>query len=145
MNKYRADIHVLDEQRAVQDNTVRVNSFVAVLDDSDDQNYHVAQVVDITDNLVTLHYLGTRGSRLRSAKWAPLYHSLDGTKLLFYTPNTITRNHRRLLGEIENKAIEDSLIILPNLGFTDHMRLSRDTVDILRRYPDYSHHVYKRT
>ena len=35
-----------------------MGSYVAVLDDTGDKHYHVAEVVGMTDQLTYLHYLG---------------------------------------------------------------------------------------
>ena len=67
MQPYVPDAHVLHEQRAVQDNTVQVGSYVAVLDSGEDNHYHLALVTDLTDQITTLHYLGTGSNELRSA------------------------------------------------------------------------------
>ena len=67
MHHYEPDKHVLQEQLAVQDNTVMVGSYVAVLDNDDDNNYHVAQVIAMTDGMTRLHYLATKSKALRSA------------------------------------------------------------------------------
>ena len=68
MNPYSPDEHLQHQQRAVVDNNVYVNSYVAVLDADDDTNYHVAKVLNITDTETTLHYMGTRSKTMRSAK-----------------------------------------------------------------------------
>ena len=67
MQPYSPDAHVLQEQRAVQDNTVQVGSYVAVLDGGEDVNYHLALVTEVTDQLTVLRYLGTKSKELRSA------------------------------------------------------------------------------
>ena len=66
MQPYAPDAHVLYEQQAVQDNTVQVGSYVAVLDNDKDEHYHLAQVTDMTDSLTMLRYLGTSSNNLRS-------------------------------------------------------------------------------
>ena len=144
MIPYAPDAHVIEEQRAVQDNSVTVNSFVAVLDESEDTHYHVARVIDIDEHHTTLHYLGTGSRALRSAVWKFMYHSPDGNGLRYYRQEAITPEHERFTGTIDTRPIEDSLIILPNLGFTDRMRLTKDTRAILRNSP-YEHHVFHPT
>ena len=144
MNPYSPDEHLQHQQRAVVDNNVYVNSYVAVLDADDDTNYHVAKVINITDTETTLHYMGTRSKTMRSAKWRLMYHRLNGDGVRFYDPNVITAAHAPLTGTIDTRPREDSLIILPNLGFNQHMQINRDTALILRSYPQ-KHHVHGRT
>ena len=67
LNPYTPDLQVIEEQRAVQDNSITVNSYIAALDGAEHDNYHIAQVIDITDDLLTLHYMGTGSNNLRSA------------------------------------------------------------------------------
>ena len=69
MQKYASDTHVFQEQMAVQDNTVMVGSFVAVVDKASDAHYHVAEVTDMADDLTMLRCLGTGSKTLRSAVW----------------------------------------------------------------------------
>ena len=49
-----------------------------------------------------------------------------------------------LTGDIDTLPMGDSLVVLPNLGFNDHMQLSRDSVLLLRELP-HKHHVYMKT
>lgn len=132
------------QQRAVVDNTVYLNSYVAVLDNEADVNYHVAKVIGLTAHETTLHYLGTGSKTLRSAKWRLMYHRLDNTGLRMDNPNVITHRHTPLTGRINTRPIEDSLIILANLGFTELGRLNKDTQKVLSSYPQ-KHHVFNRT
>jgi transposase InsO family protein len=144
MEPYRPDDYVQHQQRAVVDNTVYLNSYVAVLDNDDDGNYHVAKVIGLNANQTKLHYMGTASKTLRSAKWRLMYHRLDGEGYQWYNPNTITRRHEPLTGMIDTRPREDSLIILPNLGFNEHMQFNKDTATILKTYQQ-KHHVYGRT
>ena len=78
MQPYSPDAHVLQEQRAVQDNTVQVGSYVAVLDSGEDQHYHLALVTEMTDQVRVLRYLGTGSTELRSAVWHWTYRRKRG-------------------------------------------------------------------
>ena len=49
-----------------------------------------------------------------------------------------------IVGELDTLPIGESLIVLPNLGFDEHQRLSKDTILLLRELP-YKHHVYLKT
>ena len=49
-----------------------------------------------------------------------------------------------LEGELDTLPIGQSLIVLPNVGLDDHMRLSKDSILLLRELP-YKHHVYLKT
>ena len=128
------------------DNTASVGSYVAVLDDSEDRHYHVAQVIDITDENTTIHYLGTGGRNLRGAQWKKLYHLPGSNAISTVEPRTIVRNWMRFTGTIRTGTGEDSLIILANLGFTgpNTMRINSNTRKILSR-SKHRHHVMGRT
>ena len=144
MNPYSPDKHLEHQQRAVVDNNVYVNSYVAVLDEEGDEHYHIAKVLNITEHHTSLHYMGTRSKALRSAKWKLMYHRLNGNGVRTYDPNVITAAHAPLTGDIDTLPRDTSLIVLPNLGFNEHMQLNRDTTLILRSYP-HKHHVHGRT
>ena len=73
-----------------------------------------------------------------------MYHKLDNTGYRYYDPNVITQAHTPLTGTIDTRPIEDSLIILPNLGFNNHAQLNKDTVQVLKTFP-LRHHVFKQT
>ena len=67
------------------------------------------------------------------------------------TPQSTYRMHASetgypnpIVGELDTLPIGESLIVLPNLGFDDNMRLSKDTILLLRELP-YKHHVYLKT
>ena len=51
----------------MQDNTVQEGSYVAVLDDEKDDNYHLALVTEMNDQITVLRYLGTESKEIRSA------------------------------------------------------------------------------
>ena len=64
------------------DPTVSVGSlFVAVLDSSGDNHYHVAKVTDVTDTNVWVHYHGDKSRKIRGIKCASMYHH-PGTNLV---------------------------------------------------------------
>ena len=146
MSRYRSPDEVPADLQTYIDNTVSVGSYVAVLDDSEDRNYHVAQVIDITDENTTIHYLGTGARNLRGAQWKKLYHLPGSNEISTAEPQTIVRNWMRFTGTIRTGAGEDSLIILANLGFTgpDTMRLNINTRNILKK-TNKRHHVMGRT
>ena len=52
--------------------------------------------------------------------------------------------HRQLIGSVETLPIGESLIIMPNLGIDEHMRLTKDTIEILKQFPE-KHHVHGMT
>ena len=60
INKYRAANEVPAALQLVIDYTVSVGSYVAVLDQTEDQRYHMAQVIDMTDEVTTLHLHGNK-------------------------------------------------------------------------------------
>ena len=154
MHHYRPDQHVLYEQQAVHDNSVMVGSFVAVLDTAGDAHYHVAKVTDITETCTKLHYLGTQSTQLRSAVWRFLFHpKRQGRRVRnrgrppqeTYLQNAREKGYPNpLVGDIDTLPIGESLIVLPNLGFSDRMQLSKDSILLLRELP-YKHHVLLKT
>ena len=100
------------------DYTVSVGSYVAVLDDDEDEHYHIGRVTDINENVTTIHYFSTKGRTLRSGVWAPLYHHPHSNQIVRREPETVTRNFMRYTGVVDTRDREDSLIILPNVGLT---------------------------
>jgi len=146
MLKYKSLDEVPADLQMHVDNTVSVGSYIAVLDDSEDKYYHVAQVIDITDENTTIQYLGTNGKRLRGAQWHKLYHLPGSRDISIHEPQTIVRNWMRFTGIIRTGAGDDSLIILANLGFTspDSLRINARTRKLLQR-TRLQHHVMGKT
>ncbi len=142
MQPYAPDTHVLHEQRSVQDNTVQVGSYVAVLDDGKDQHYHLALVTEITDKITALRYLGTGSTELRSAVWQWAYRKKRGKQQ--YVLAREDRPNHQLVGCVDALPIGQSLIILPNVGLDEHMRMTKSSRDILREFPE-KHHVHGMT
>ena len=52
--------------------------------------------------------------------------------------------HRHLIGSVQTLPIGESLIIMPNLGLDEHMRFTKDTIEILKDFPE-KHHVHGMT
>ena len=103
INRYKAVDQV---PAALQLIIVSVGSYVAVLDEHDAPRYHLAQVIDITDQNTTLHYMGTKSSRLRDAKWVKLYHHPGSGEVVMYQPRTLVRNWTRYTGVIDTREKE---------------------------------------
>ena len=141
MHRYKPDQHVLYEQRAVHDNNVMVGPFVTVLDTAGDAHYHVAKVISITETCTKLHYLGTQSKQLRSTVWQYLFHPKRQGKRIrnrgkppqeTYLQNAKESGYAApLVGDIDTFPIGESLIVIPNLGFNDHIQLSKDTTLLL--------------
>ena len=74
INKYTSPDEVPGDIQIALDPEVTVGSFVTVLNNSGDARYHVAKVIDITDQNVMVHYYGSISRQLSGAKWIPLYH-----------------------------------------------------------------------
>ena len=140
LNRYRAIDEVPAALQMPIDYTVSVGSYVAVLDNTNDRHFHIAQVLDITDLTTKLHYMGTTARNLRGAKWTKLYHHPGSNRIVTQQPQNLIRNWMRFTGEIETKDIEESLIILPNVGFTDTMRLNAHSQRALKRFAQKRHH-----
>ena len=144
INKYTSPEQVPGDIQIALDPEITVGSFVAVLDSSDDTRYHIAKVIDITDQNVIVHYYGTKSRALRGAKWMPLYHQPGTNQIVQHEVQTYARNWTRLTGDINTNPEEDSLIVLANLGLTDTMRLNVQTRRLLKR-TRYEHHIMNRT
>ena len=140
LNRYRAIDEVPAALQMPIDYTVSVGSYVAVLDNTNDRHFHIAQVLDITDLTTKIHYMGTTARNLRGAKWTKLYHHPGSNRIVTQQPQNLIRNWMRFTGEIETKDIEESLIILPNVGFTDTMRLNAHSQRALKRFAQKRHH-----
>ena len=121
---YTARDEVPAALQIAHDNTVWVGSYVAVIDGDEEVNYHLGQVVNITDQLTTIHYMGTRSRQLRSAIWKKLYHHPGSGQVVSEQPQNLIRNWTRFTGEIETRPQEDSLIILANIDFTETGRVN---------------------
>ena len=106
--------------------------------------YHVAKVIDITDQNIMVHYYGTKSRQLRGAKWVSLYHHPGTNQIVQHEIQTYARNWTRLTGDIKTGPDDDSLVILVNLGLTDTMRLNVATKRLLNR-TKYGHHILGRT
>ena len=101
-------------------------------------------MIDITDQLTKIHYMGTRSRALRSAVWKKLYHHPGSGKVVNEQPTTLVLNWRRFTGEVPTQRREDSLIILSNLGFNKDWRLNTASRNMLSRLP-LGHHIMRRT
>ena len=140
LSHYKSDNVVPAQLQLHIDNTIAVGSFVAVLDNTGDTRYHIAKVIDIGEQTTRLHYYATKAPRLYNAIWRPLYVQPHTNLVVMETPDTITRNHTLFIGDIDTMPLEDSLILLPNLGMTDRKRVNSRTRRILQSKTRYKHH-----
>ena len=144
LSKYKSPDRVPGDIQVALDPEVTVGSFIALLDDTDDNRYHIAKVIDITDDNTTVHYHGTMSRQLRGAAWKPLFHHPGTNEVTLHTPANLARGWTMFTGVIETRSLDDSLIILANLGLTDTMRLNATTRKLLNR-TKYKHHIKGRT
>jgi len=96
-----------------------------------------------TDNPLcwTLHRTApTAGStELRSAVWHWVYERKGGKQR--YKLAREDRPNHQLVGDVDSLPIGQSLIILPNVGLDEHMRMTKSSRNILREFPE-KHHVH---
>ena len=144
MSKYKSPDYVPGDLQVAVDNEVTVGSFIAVLDDSEDKHYHVAKVIDITDDNTVIHYYFTKSRQLRGAKWTALFHHPGTNELVPHEPTALVRNWARYTGTIETRSMDDSLVVLANLGLTDTFRLNAATRKLLAR-TKLQHHIMGNT
>ena len=144
LSKYTSPDEVPGDIQIALDPEVTVGSFVAVLDGSGDKRYHVAQVIDLTDNNVMVHYYGTRSRQLRGAKWISMYHHPGTNQMVQHEVQNSSRDWTRVTGDIKTGPDDDPLIILANLGLTETMRLNANTKRLLKR-TKYKHHILGRS
>ena len=144
LSKYKSPDRVPGDIQVALDPEVTVGSFIALLDDTDDNRYHIAKVIDITDDNTTVHYHGTMSRQLRGAAWKPLFHHPGTNEVTLHTPANLARGWTMFTGVIETRSLDDSLIILANLGLTDTMRLNATTRKLLNR-TKYKHHIKGRS
>ena len=82
---------------------------------------------------------------MRNALWKGLYTHPRPNVIDVQKPDTIIRNNLRYTGTINTRPINDSLILLANLGMSDKGRLIQRTRRVLRSKNGYSHHILRRT
>ena len=145
MSKYTSEKYVPVNVRMYIDNSHNVGSFVAVLDNTDDNHYHLAKIVNLDEHTTTVHYYATYGTRLRSATWKPLYQLPHTNQIVMRKPDTIGGHHTQWTGIIDTKPTGEGLVILANIGMTAAMKLNSRAYKILRSMNQYSHHVLTRT
>ena len=114
LSKYISPDQVPGDVQIVLDPEVTVGSFVTVIDVSGDERYHIAEVIDIPDENVMVHYLyyETKSRQIRGAKWVSLYHHPGTNQVVQHELQTYVRNWTRLTGDIKTDPEDDSLIIL---------------------------------
>ena len=145
ISPYTSTTRVPAELQLRVDNTVTVGSYVAVLDDSDSKKFHVAKVLHVDEQITLLHYYATTARRLRNAIWKGLYTHPRTNVIDMQKPDTIIRNNLRYTGTINTRPVNDSLILLANLGMTDRGRIIDRTRKVLKSKNGYSHHILRRT
>ena len=107
----------------INDTAVTKDSFIAVLDDIDDQRYHLANVIDIHDDLVTVHYYATRSQNIVNAVWKPLWMTPRRKEVTWVEPQGINKESLRFTGTFSIADDKDDLIILSNVGLTEGNRI----------------------
>ena len=87
-----------------------------------------------------IQYYGTKSKQLRGAKWTALFHHPGTNELVPHEPTALVRNWARYTGTIETRSMDDSLVVLANLGLTDTMRINAVTRKLLK-ITKLKHHI----
>ena len=124
----------------ITDQTIMEGSYVACLDDIDDTHYHIAKVLSIVEDIVTVRYYGTKHSLLKQAVWRPLWHNEHTDSVTFRKPKVINLDDLKYTGSFSLSQDKDQLIILHNVGFTTTMKIKLASRKILEQ-SDKSHHI----
>lgn len=141
MSKYTSTKNVPAKLQMYIDNSHNVGSFVAVKDQLDDTNYHLAKILSVDEHTTTVHYYATYGTRLRSATWKPLYQLPHTNQIVMKKPETINRDHVQWTGTIDTQPTGEGLIILANIGMTPTRKIGSRSRKILTTMNDLSHHI----
>ena len=145
ISPYTATDLVPAELQLHVDTTINEGSYVAVLDNTGDTNYHIAKVIEVGEQTTRLHYYATTSRRLRDAIWRPMYTHPRSNVTIMEQPETIIRDHLQYIGNIDTRPRDDSLILLPNIGMTDRNRINSRTRQILKTKSQYKHHRLSHT
>ena len=145
MSKYTSTKNVPAKLQMYIDNSHNVGSFVAVKDQLDDKNYHLAKILSVDEHTTTVHYYATYGTRLRSATWKPLYQLPHTNQIVMKKPETINRDHVQWTGTINTQPTGEGLIILANVGMTPTKKIGSRSRKILTTMNDLSHHILTHT
>ena len=122
------------------DQSITIGSYVACLDDIDDDHYHIARVLSIVDDIITVWYYGTKHSILRHAVWKPLWHDEHTDSVGFHKPTAINLDDLKFTGSFSLSYDKDQLIIIPNIGFTSAMKINSSSRKLLEQC-ERMHHI----
>ena len=145
ISKYSSEQSVPANLQMYIDDSHNEGSFVAALDNPDDNHYHLAKILSVDEHTTTIHYYATYGRRLRSATWKPLFQQPHTNQIILRKPDTINRNHTQWTGSFDTMSTGEGLIILANIGMTANMKINARSRKILRSMDKYSHHILTHT
>jgi hypothetical protein len=106
---------------------LHANTTIAVRDTSDSA-FHLAKVLHLDENHLSLHYLGTTTPHLNTAVFRLVWLAPDGRTVL--KDKRPARNHGAVTGEIDTADIPD-LLVASHLILTSMGRLSRESSRLL--------------
>lgn len=119
-----------------------IGTYLAYRITNQEQHYHLAKIVDITDNIATIWHMCTTGRNLRSAKWYPLYNNPNGDGFLMKRPNIINATDYRLISRMTVISLH-CITAVPKIKFRNHKILFESIQELNAK--NIQHHVYKRT
>jgi len=109
------------------DTTLHIGKFIAVNDNSADQNwndhFHVAEIISIVNDIPKVWYYSTNAKNLKSAVWRKVY-SERSTRLTNRVPTHINRLGARLTGDI----LDPDSILVHNIELTPASRLTSKSI-----------------
>jgi len=109
---------------------------IVAVRDTPHSPYHLAKVLDNTENHLSLHYLGTTNSSIDAAVFRLLWIAPDQRTVLRDT--CPARNHKAVTGEIDTEDVPD-LLVASHLILTNTGRLSRKSARLLFHIRDQLH------
>jgi hypothetical protein len=111
-------------------------STIIAVRDTPDSAFHLAKVLQLTEILLSVHYLGTTSRPLDTAVFRLVWIAPDGRTVLKDTRPA--RNHSPVTGEIDAADLPD-LLVASHLRLTSSGRLSRKSSRLLFHLRDQLH------
>ena len=126
----------------VLDNTIAIGTYIAYTYNKSDTHYHIAKIIDITEDIVTIWHMYTRSTKIKTAIWKPLYVLPKSNQISVKKPKVLNAKNQKLTSKLTRLNLQNKIVVT-NVGIRNQ-QITTGSINILNN-TNLAHHVYRKT
>ena len=90
-------------------------SYITYTHDTSDTHYHIAKIIDITEDVVTIWHMYTRSTKIKTAMWKPLHVLPKSNQISVKKPKVLNAKNQKLTSKLTRLNLQNKIVMI-NVG-----------------------------